>query len=320
MVTGKFVLLSAALSTVLFNTSALATFPGQNGKIVFQSDRSGSWQLYTIDPDGGNLLQVTQMAPTDQDLWVPSFSPDGKQIAFCYGTGGVSEIYVINADGTGLKQLTHNGLFACSARWSPDGQHITFSQTFPSTGEPVIKIMRSDGSGDETTLTTGEWVFWNSPGPAVFTPNGRELVFASVFGGFVCAAWIMNRDGTNKRRLTDAPLEAYPFDVSPDGTRILFINHGNLPLTNSAFVMDLNGSHIRALTHLDNVHEAAWSFSPDGRKLLLVSDRLNAPFVFHLFTMNPDGSDLKKIAPGPSCPADPNGNCGTAAWGPKPAH
>jgi Tol biopolymer transport system component len=82
--------------------------------------------------------------------------------------------------------------------------------------------------------------------------------------------------------------------------------------------MDLDGKHIRRLTHLENVHEAGWSYSPNGRKILLVSDRLNAPFVFDLFTMNPDGSDLKKIAAGPSCPADPNGNCGTAAWGPKP--
>jgi Tol biopolymer transport system component len=183
MRTAKFVFLSAALGAALFNTSALATFPGQNGKFVFQSDRSGSWQLYTIDPDGSNLMQLTQMAPTDQDLWVPSFSPDGKQIAFCYGADGVSEIYVINADGTALKQLTHDGLFACSARWSPDGQYIVFSETFAPTGAAVIKVMRSDGSGEETTLTTGEWEFWDSYGPPIFTPNGREIVFESQFGG-----------------------------------------------------------------------------------------------------------------------------------------
>jgi Tol biopolymer transport system component len=179
--------------------------------------------------------------------------------------------------------------------------------------------LRSNGTGEETTLTTGEWEFGDSFGPAVFTPNGREIVFESSFGGFVCAAWIMNRDGTNKRRLTDAPLEAFPFDVSPDGTRILFINHGNTPLPNSTFVMDLDGRHIQRLTHLDNVHEGGWSFSPDGQKILLVSDRLSAPFGTDLFIMNPDGSDIKKIAAGPSCPADPNGNCGTAAWGAKPA-
>jgi Tol biopolymer transport system component len=317
MTTRNFSLFSAVLSVVLLTTPAGATFPGENGKIVFQSDRSGSWQLYTIDPDGSNLAQVTQMQPTDSDLWAPSFSPDGKQIAFCYGAGGVSEIYLINADGTGLKQLTNDGGSDCFPHWSPDGKQIAFFGTYAPTGAAVIQIMSSDGTGPRTTFSAGEWKFWDSFG-GFFTPNGREIVFESQFGGLDSAVWIMNRDGTRRRRLTEAPLEAGPLDVSPDGTRILFVNHGNLPLPNSAFIMDLDGRHIKQLTHLDNVHEDPFNFSPDGRKILLVSDRLNAPFTFDLFTMNPDGSGLTKIAAGPSCPADPNGNCATAAWGPKP--
>jgi Tol biopolymer transport system component len=323
MSTSRFSFLFWSASVLLFGIPAHAAFPGQNGKIVFQSDSSGSWQLYTIDADGSNLTQVTQMPPTEDDLWVPSFSPDGKQIAFCYGSGSsfdtlVSEIYVINADGTGLKQLTNDGVFACSPRWSPDGEQLIFSETFAPTGQAVIMAMRSDGTGERTILTTGEFRFWNSFGPATFTPNGKKIVFESQFGGLVSAAWIMNSDGTHKRRLTAAPLEAFPLDVSPDGTQILFANHGNVSLPNSAFFMDLDGKNIHRLTHLDNVHEAGWSYSPDGRKILLISDRLNSAFIFDLFTMNADGSDIKRIAAAASCPTDPGGNCGTGNWGPKP--
>lgn len=101
----KLAIICAALSALLFTAPVRATFPGQNGKIVFVSDRSGSWQLYTIDPDGRGMTQITNMPPTDYDLWAPTFSPDGERIAFCYGTGNsavfaLAELYMINADGT----------------------------------------------------------------------------------------------------------------------------------------------------------------------------------------------------------------------------
>jgi Tol biopolymer transport system component len=208
------------------------------------------------------------------------------------------------------------GFFACAPRWSPDGEQLIFSETFAPTGQAVIMAMRSDGTGEKTTLTAGEWSFWNSYG-AFFTPNGKEIVFESQFGGLVSAAWIMNSDGTHKRRLTAAPIEAFPTDVSPDGIHIIFIDHGNTVLPNSAFVMDLDGKHIQRLTHLDGVHDNAVSYSPDGRKILLVSDRLNALLNFDLFTMNPDGSDITRISAGATCPTDLYSGCGTGSWGAK---
>jgi WD40-like Beta Propeller Repeat len=68
----------AALMLLLAGSTAYATFPAQNGRIVFVSDRYGSWQLYTIDPDGSDIAQVTNLPPVDYDLWAPSFSPDGR--------------------------------------------------------------------------------------------------------------------------------------------------------------------------------------------------------------------------------------------------
>jgi Tol biopolymer transport system component len=314
----KLTLLFATVSVLLSNIPAHAAFPGKNGKIVFQSDRSGSWQLYTINADGSGLTQVTQMPPTGDDLWTPSFSPNGEQIAFCYDSGGVSEIYVINSDGSGLKQVTHDGRFNFGPHWSPDGKQLVFGGTFAPTSAAVITTIRSDGTGPEIVLTSGEWSRWGSFN-AFFTPNGREIVFESQFGGLVSAAWIMNSDGTHKRRLTDTPIEAFPTDVSPDGTHIIFVDHGNTVLTNSAFVMDLDGKHIRRLTHLDGVHDDPTSYSPDGRKILLVSDRWNALLTFDVFTMNPDGSDITRISAGASCPTDLAGNCASSSWGAKPS-
>lgn len=318
----KLAIICAALSALLFTAPVRATFPGQNGKIVFVSDRSGSWQLYTIDPDGRGMTQITNMPPTDYDLWAPTFSPDGERIAFCYGTGNsavfaLAELYMINADGTGLKQLTHDGGFDCFPHWSPDGNHIAFFGSFPPAGS--LAVMRSDGTDVQLLLTTGQWKFWGEL-LSIYTPDGRSIVFESQFGGLVSAAWIMNSNGTHTRRLTPALLEATPVDVSPDGMHILINNHFNTDLPSATFVMDIDGKNLKPIfSPAENAHEGPGGYSPDGKKIILMSDRLNSPFTFDIFTMNADGTDLTRIAAAVgSCPD--TGNCIDASWGPKPSN
>src|SRR5262249_42109957 len=68
-------------------TATVAFANGDQGKIVFVSDRTGSWQIYTVNPDGTDLFQVTNLAPTDDDGIFPSLSPNGKGIAFNYNAG-----------------------------------------------------------------------------------------------------------------------------------------------------------------------------------------------------------------------------------------
>jgi len=94
------------------------------------------------------------------------------------------------------------------------------------------------------------------------------------------------------------------------------MNHLNTILPTALFVTDINGKNIRPLTHLNNVHDQAGSYSPDGKKIVFFSDRLNSAFSYDLFTMNADGSDIKRIATGVG--ACPDGNCVDATWGPKP--
>lgn len=313
---GKFSVLSAGLSALLLTVPAKATFPGQNGKIVFVSDRSGSWQLYTIDPDGRDMTQVTNLPPTDFDLWAPSFSPDGKRIAFIYAvpdTNGIPQpdLYVINSDGTELQRLTNGGLVQF-ARWAPDAQHIAIAQNFPQTGVNRVAILRADGIQESPDLTSP---FWDSFAPT-YTPDGRQIVFYTEKGGLISAVWIMKADGANPNRLTRASLEAFPWDVSPDGKHILMTNHQNTSLPFSIYAMNIDGRNIQRLTHVENVHELAGTYSPDGKKIVFFSDRLNSPFTFDLFTMNADGSDIRRIAVAVgTCPDE---NCVDATWGPKP--
>ena len=156
----------------------LAADPGKNGKIAFFASLTGTNQIYTINPDGTDLFQVTNL-PSASDPFglAPDFSPDGKRIIFPYAMTGALELYVVNADGTDLTQITHDGMGKALPRWSPDGSHILFA-TAGKHNTLVIATIRSDGT-DLKVLTTP---FWDSLG-ASYTPDCKHIVFSSQQGG-----------------------------------------------------------------------------------------------------------------------------------------
>jgi len=285
-----------------------AAFPGQNGRIVFVANLTGTRQLYTIKADGSDMVQITSFSTQFEFGMLPSFSPDGRRIVFCHdttATPNAPDLFVINSDGTGLTQLTNDGL-SQAPRFSPDGTHIVFARQ-STTGINVVTTMRADGTGPMTALVTD---VWDSFGPS-YTPDGKQIVFYSQDGGFVSAVWIMNIHGSKQRRLTPASLEGFPADVSPDGQSIVLINHGNLPLPTAIFTMDLNGMGLRQLTHPGEAHDLPGAYSPDGTKIVFASDRTSSDGSQDIFTMDTDGSGIKRITTGLSVTDPP-------AWGVKP--
>src|SRR5215204_2291651 len=107
------VLASMTLALLLGSGTALlnavkpaeATFPGKNGKIAFQSDRGGSYDIYTMTRNGTEIDNLTTNPADNED---PAFSPDGKKIAFTSDRDGDNDIYKMNANGTRVVQLITN--------------------------------------------------------------------------------------------------------------------------------------------------------------------------------------------------------------------
>jgi Tol biopolymer transport system component len=112
-------------------------------RIAFLQHQSGSLPtgIYTMTPDGALPAKVPNTGPFDiADSW----SPDGTRLAFSrYYLNGAHDIYIINVDGSGLTQLTSDGL-SSEVAWSPDGTSLVFFST--RDGSANLYLMSADGT------------------------------------------------------------------------------------------------------------------------------------------------------------------------------
>jgi len=93
------------------------------GRIAFNSNRDGNWEIYVMNGDGTGQTRLTNNPAED---FSPAWSPDGLRIAFSSKRDGNPEIYIMNADGTGQTRLTNSPANDVHPTWSPDGTRIAF--------------------------------------------------------------------------------------------------------------------------------------------------------------------------------------------------
>jgi len=291
MPTSKFVsrLLQTAILVLLVANAAWATFPGKNGRLVFVMSVNGGWQLFTINPDGTDLQQLTNLPPTGFPVLDPVYSPDGSQVVFSHDMTGAVELYVVNADGTDLRQVTHDNGENLFPIWSPDGLRILFSRLYISSNQFFdhhLASINPDGSGLRIITRN----LFDDYEPA-YTPDGSKIVFASSRGALISALWVGDSEGSQATRLTAPELEGgYP-DVSPDGRQVAFDSHESTKLPPFLWIMRTDGSHLRRLTSLFAAHPA---FAPDNKKIAFVGGTV-FPGTGDLYLINPDGSGLQLV-------------------------
>jgi len=203
------------------------------------------YDIFTADPDGGNLKKITDNPKYDAE---PVVSSDGKQIVFGSQREGNFDVYIMNADGTDLRRLTDRYGYNGGPWFSPDGKQIVWRAWYPETD--AEKARWKDCMENDYILT------------------------------FPLDLWVMDSDGSNKRLVLHNGAANFAPSWHPDGKRIIFASNmddwrpdikqygHNFEL----YLINLDGTGLERITY-NSVFDSFPLFSPDGRKLVWASNR-----------------------------------------------
>lgn len=225
---------------------------------------------------------------THVDTGEPFFSPDGKQVVFESLVAGKYQLFVMNADGSKIRQVTHDDTNHDTPSWSPDGRRFAFSSD--RNGHSVIYMMNVDGTGEERLTDEAK----DNIHPT-WTPDGRSILYCSdddMHPPKKNASDILSVDIETKKVTTviSGGTNTYP-SYSPDGSRIAFRRMIG-DMNSEVFVANSDGSDQKNLSnHMAFDGWPAWS--PDGRRIAFSSNR-RANYQIHI--MDADGSNVHLLA------------------------
>lgn len=258
------------------------------------------WEAPAVQPPpGGALYQVGadgrgQRAILEQpghSFWGPAWSPDGKQIAFSRGIRALiwpgspkSEIYISNADGTNLRQLTKNGRNNFLPSWSPDGLTIAYISGLGVGWNSHEIFTVSVDTGQEARLTENDAQEYG----VTWSPDGMKLAFGTKRAGEM-QIYTMNPDGSEQQSLA-TPAAGHSPAWSPDGARLAYTaevdGHSDIML------MDADGSNQRLLVGGPS-YEYLPAWSPDGNRIAFTSTRDGAAAIY---VVDAAGNGITKIS------------------------
>ena len=258
-------------------------------QIAFTSTRDGNPEIYIMDADGENQIRLTRHPEEDK---MPSWSPDGKKIAFVsMRHGGRNQIYMMDSDGRNVERLT-DGISALHPAWSPDGRAIAYDDYENEGEDSKIYLIAPDGTNRRRLA--GD-IPSHDIEPA-WSPDSQRIAFLSSRGIWGNEIYLMDADGANQQRLTRDGWDDRDPAWSPDGRKIAFAVIGDV--NSFIVVMNADGTDRRTLPEdmLNGVPMAnaypAWS--PDGRKIAYYSSIVGEnKGGIHLMTA--DGKHLKRL-------------------------
>src|SRR4051812_3309714 len=226
-------------------------------------------QIFVIGADGRGPRNLTAASCAASCLAneEPAWSPDGRRIAFVRSLGAPAParpralgIFVMNADGTHLRQLTQRtGTFRTEDRapsWSPDGKRIAFmsaNTTFRPPGASTIYVINADGTHARSVRSLPHG--WPGAGAPSWSPDGKRLLYSTYCWIGNCGQppvgaqlYTVGVDGKNPRQLTRLVGNALDARWSPDGKKIVFVRNARVGPGGDVYTLGADGKGLRRVT------------------------------------------------------------------------
>ena len=214
-------------------------------RIVFSSNRSGAWRIWSVRPDGTELTQRTNADADEHDV-DPVFSPNGKAVLFSSTRGGgAAGIWITPVDGSAPRRICDGD----QAEWSPDGKSIVFRQS-----EKILT--RELATGERRHISPDGWP--HSSGPA-WSPDGKTIAFACRWDD-ANAVFVVAAEGGEPRKVYDKKGACEPH-WSPDGKRLVYETETHI------CTIDPEGNDNRLVTWFGGVQRYG-RYSPDGESIV----------------------------------------------------
>lgn len=225
----------------------------KGSKFLVTSVRTGDTEVFIADATTGDMFNVSR-SPKSEDRY-PCWSPDGKRICFMSDRQGATNLWICEANGSGVRRLNRTAAVCYMPSWqrTPRGERIVFGK---HGDKPEMASIKPDGSGEE--------ILGEGHDPTL-SPDGRLICYTGHEGGGV-TVFVMNHDGSNKRQVVKeiSKVGATFPNWSPDSRQMVY----SFPVGDALelFIINLDGAGQRQLTAFAGTSvctPSAWS--PDGK-------------------------------------------------------
>jgi Tol biopolymer transport system component len=176
--------------------------------------------IFEANPDGSGLRRLTDAKGYDAE---GSYSADGRRIVFTSNRDGNLELYVMDADGTNVRQLTHApGCYNGGPFFSPDGKRVVFRADRKEKDRLQLYVINADGTGERALTDNDRWVYW----APYWYKDGKHIIYTAADHGAAGRPnydlYWMNVDTGKTVRLTFNPGQDVLPVFSPDGTKVMW--------------------------------------------------------------------------------------------------